>query len=353
MVTGKGSRRPWAGSFVVLGLVCALAVGLGVGLWLVPPPVPSDLAAGERPTTAAVSSQSFDDERTVRVAFDVAGRTPLITGARGVVTATSLTGPGQLTSGAVALWVEGRPVLALHTGVPLYRNLALGTRGADVAALNQELNRLGLLADGTGDSFTQATRAAWLEAQLRAGVPERSAELSLEKVMWLPAAETAVAEWSVTLGGPVPMDGVVGQVNGAPTQLNLSLPGGDELVEGERILVLFGQETRVIGLDPVTNPQFLAALANQVQFRDLMLQQGGPLEASGLIRLVSGIEAWRVPPTALFGIEGRLGCVEVAGRAVPVRILGSGMGASLVEANEPLSEVAVGAGLSLTECPRP
>jgi hypothetical protein len=329
-----------------------LAVGVGVGLLVVPAAVPLDLAAGARPTSAAVSGQVFDDERTVKATFEVSGRIPLVTGARGVVTGTALTGPGRLASGQVALWVDGLAVVALHTGTPFYRDLAVGARGPDVAGLNAELERLGLLAAGAGDLFSQATRAAWQELQTRAGSGERKAELTLDRVVWLPAVETTVALWSVVLGGPVPADGLLGQVDGVLTQIGLSLAAEGELVEGERVLRLYGLEIQVAGLEPVTDPAFLAAVAGTDEFHNLMLQPE-VRQASGQVRLVEGIAAWRVPPTALFGIEGRLGCVEAGGRAVPVRVLGSSMGASLVQAEEPLTEVAVGVGVSLTDCPRP
>jgi hypothetical protein len=70
--------------------------------------------------------------------------------------------------GDVVAEVSGRPVFAVPPGLPFYRNLAVGAKGADVAALRQYLEQAGHLTAGQGSEFN-ARILAGLRSLYQAG----------------------------------------------------------------------------------------------------------------------------------------------------------------------------------------
>jgi hypothetical protein len=74
-----------------------------------------------------------------------------------VVTRVEVSKGDVLTSGQLIAIVSGRPVFAVRTEFPLYRNLDLGDSGDDVRELNALLSSLGKASAGSA-TFTQSTR---------------------------------------------------------------------------------------------------------------------------------------------------------------------------------------------------
>jgi len=74
----------------------------------------------------------------------------------------------ELTEGAVALEVAGRPVLLLEGELPVYRDMRPGSSGDDVLQLEQALNRLGYLAVAD-DTWGPETGAAIQSLYAKAG----------------------------------------------------------------------------------------------------------------------------------------------------------------------------------------
>ena len=76
-----------------------------------------------------------------------------------VVTALPKKLGDPVAEGESVLEVSGRPVIALQSAVPLYRDILPGSSGADVKALQDALRRLGL-EPSTGSTFDGRTQAA-------------------------------------------------------------------------------------------------------------------------------------------------------------------------------------------------
>jgi hypothetical protein len=76
-----------------------------------------------------------------------------------VVTALPKKLGDPVAEGESVLEVSGRPVIALQSAVPLYRDILPGSSGADVKALQDSLRRLGL-EPSTGSTFDGRTQAA-------------------------------------------------------------------------------------------------------------------------------------------------------------------------------------------------
>lgn len=148
---------------------------------------------------------------------------------------TSIARRGRLRTGELLGTVSGVPILAFLTTIPFYRDLSLGDRGPDVAALERSLVDAGVLSSST-DVFNAQTASALdkLYGHLLADRPELQGRLLL--------ASTA----SVPPGSVIEqVDAGVGQVVTARTpllvlsrnagRLSCSVPGSVALSVGEHL----------------------------------------------------------------------------------------------------------------------
>ena len=329
--------------------MAALALGVSIGLVLVPPPPPAEMASSGQPTSVPVGTQAFADDRPVDATFRLGDATPLLVQTTGTVTG-SIDPATVLASGSVALSVDLRPVVALHTDVPLFRDLTVGDRGADVAALNQELSRLGR-AQSSSDEYSSATAQAWESLERDSGISPVTAGLSRADILWLPDTTAVLQTWSATPGTSVTAGGAVGEVRPRLLGVDLSLADGQSLVDGPRVLTLLGLSTPVDDLTAPLPGDFLGQIEATPDFAQL-LANAAPCKASGELVLQTPLTVVRVPPSAVFGVDGRQACLQSGNQALPVTIVGSGLGATLVVVPDPssLTEVAIGAAITATEC---
>lgn len=117
-------------------------------------------------------------------------------GDRPVVTAITTAGT-KVTTGTILARVAGRPLIAVVTDAPLYRDLTSGDRGPDVLGLEKALTASGLIgrADDTMDA---ATLAAWHRLD-DTGSADR---IRLDGIVAVPA-EGRAADVSATVGDQV------------------------------------------------------------------------------------------------------------------------------------------------------
>lgn len=154
------------------------AIGVAVGSTI---RSPADVEADRRPpsaspVTARVERKAlasnlvlrgtirYQDPLTVSLAGPVGGGDgPAPT--TQVVTRLAERG-AELTEGAVALTVSGRPVFVVQGAQPMYRPITLGAVGTDVAQMEAALARAGLdagPADGVADAAFMAAVSAWYQ----------------------------------------------------------------------------------------------------------------------------------------------------------------------------------------------
>lgn len=332
-------------SLALLIAPTTLAVGVAAGLLVRPAAAPADLLAASHVTSAPVASQLFEDARQPTVRFAIDPDTNLTTTHSGRLTETSCRVGVPIESGQVLARADDQPVVALATSLPLYRDLARGAKGNDVSALQTELARLGFDVSVTG-TFDRRTVVAVKALQKRMGTPKPSGALALADVVWLPQASVTPTGCKATVGatlGGDPLATVAGELR------RISFDRPASLAPGDRTLTLFGQ---TIGLpadaDGTDDPAFLAAVAGTREFA--AQRRDDAAEVSGDYRLATPLTAWKVPPSALFGLAQGRGCVQAGDEAVPVVVVGSGLGASLVQTDKELTEVRVGDGITLSEC---
>ncbi|MDR1387967.1 MAG: hypothetical protein LBJ44_10395 [Propionibacteriaceae bacterium] len=317
---------------------------------LVPPAPPADLDLAARPTTVPVARQEFTDDLVVEVVFQMGEAVPLVLRTSGVVTGP-LQSPAVLVSGRPALVVDLRPVVALHTGVPLFRDLAVGDRGGDVAALNQELARLGR-PNSSLDRFTAQTAQGWAELSRDCGIaPARGGALKLADVLWLPAVSVALESWSAVAGTSVGAGETVGGVRSGLSGVDLNFVNGRPLLEGPRTLTVFGLTTQIEDLSAGLPADFLRDLENSPDLTQIRSGSTTPV-TKGYLSLATPISVLRAPPAAIFAVSGNRACLQVDGRGRPVTLVGADLGGTLIvpDDEEPIAEVAFGAGVTLTGC---
>jgi hypothetical protein len=127
--------------------VCAAIAGasFALGAWVRSPDA-AVLAAKDQslPVFAAVESRAVTDD--VRIQGEVVGTQPVPVSVsapegaqRAIVTRVTAHQGDFLPNGALLGLVSDRPVFVFSTEVPLFRNLASGDRGSDVASLQKSL----------------------------------------------------------------------------------------------------------------------------------------------------------------------------------------------------------------------
>lgn len=343
-------RPTFSGTLLTLGIAAAAAAGAISATVLIPDRAPAALQSASALTETDTQVQDFTDQRTVEVKLSVTGPTPLSANASGVVTALR-TGAGlEVTSGTSPLAVSGTPILALHTTVPLYRDLESGDKGEDVRALQEELARLGydIATDGYyGWGTSEAVRL--LKDEI--GVTDPDCTLALADVVWLPAVSVTPTKWTATLGSTVTAGGSYGTVPGELTAVNLAT-APSSLAPGARTLTLWGQTTTVDEQNRATDPEFLAAIAATDDYAATVAADDAQ-KPTATLALAEPVAAVKVPPTALFAVDKASACVQSGEHAFPVTVVGSALGSSLVtfEAEAQIPEtVRLGAGITQTEC---
>ncbi|QPL04571.1 MULTISPECIES: peptidoglycan-binding domain-containing protein [Actinomyces] len=173
----SSERRRTVPRLLIAVLAVLVAVGLVAGTWAVArtiqSPAQRDAAAAPpsaAPVTTTVALGDLSDEITamasVTSAHTLTVPLSLASSGRSVVTRTPVRAGEALSAGAAALWVNGRPVLALPGTFPAYRDLVQGDAGDDVAQLQRALIALGysLTDDGqfgpvTADALSRLYRS--------------------------------------------------------------------------------------------------------------------------------------------------------------------------------------------------
>lgn len=199
---------------VIVGATAVLAVGALVASLFVKSPAQRAAEASPPPPsvlTATVEHKALTQSLVMR--GDVASPgsirvSGVLGGGEGPAIVTRLAAkPGQsVGNGQVLAEVAGRPIFALAGGVPAYRDIAVGTTGADAAQLRADLMALGFLTSGgAAEKFTTTDARGLLRFVTAAGyTPELDdaghAMLRLANTVFLPTLPATVAAVGATLG---------------------------------------------------------------------------------------------------------------------------------------------------------
>ncbi|MBM7820431.1 peptidoglycan hydrolase-like protein with peptidoglycan-binding domain [Cellulosimicrobium cellulans] len=324
----KHGRTAWATS--TLAALVLVATGVIAGVLLVPESTPASLLP---PATAEaslpVTTQELDDARQVAVTARLTEETTLMLGDSGRLRRSVCKPGATITSGSSPATVDDRPVLALATDVPLWRDLAPEMTGDDVASLQRELARLGFEVRPDGE-YGAATKAAVTALQKDAlDLARAPGTLAVASVLWLPAPSVTVTACAVQVGGSVG-DTELATVAGTLESLRITTVPQDA-VAGDRIVRLPGSEvTAPVGGDgAITDRAFLDAVRDTPAFRFSQSEESTePLSLDYL--LATPLEVSAVPPGSLYALSDGTGCVVADGTPRTVSVVSSSLGQTFV-----------------------
>ena len=308
---------------VCLALVAVAAAGAVAGALLLPERLPDSVATTATASTVKVSGQVYDGAHQVAATPQVATAQVLRTARAGVLTASSCEPGGVVASGGGAWAVDGQPLVGLATAVPLWRDLAVGAKGADVSGLQVELARLGyaVTVDGTYGASTR-TALVKLFSLVGASFPSNGT-LPLGWVVWLPSPEVAVASCPVRVGDPVGFGDTLAQAAGGLTALVLANPPGEGWVVGYQ-----GRTAAADANGVVADAEFLAAVEAGPEYRFYTSMGTGSIPL--VVSLTTPRDVLVVPPSSVVVAAPGSGCLVSGGQAVPVDIVASSLGQTMV-----------------------
>lgn len=335
---------------VVCALVLVTAAG-ALGFALRPAASPELLRPGAAETTAPVVAKDFDDTRRVQVRLIAADATALAAQAAGTLTASWCEDAGTITSGTIVWRVDALPLIALHTTVPLYRDLAHGDKGADVEALQAELARFGHLAPELVDgAYGWATSFAVQDLREAAGATRGERIAQRAEFVWLPSTEIPGVRCEITVGQQANPGAQLASAQGAIDRLEVeSMP--QNLTTGQRTLRLGSLTGPVSESGIVDDAAFLTELAADTKLVTAMRQDPEATMTADLA-LTEPHAGFTVPAGSLID-TGQAQCVQTENGTVLVTVLGSSLGTAVVAFPEDTTvpeTVMIGSAVTEADC---
>ena len=332
----------------VLAAAVLLGAGGMAGFLLRPSAAPAELQTAADLTSAPVGHEELTDERTVKISLKRSAAAPLLAGLAGRVTSTACRAGEPLESGRVVARIDATPLIALATSTPLFRDLAEGAKGDDVKALQRELARLGYPVTASG-TFDARTTAAVKKLKKKSGMDSPDGTVVAGQFLWLPAPSVVPDSCELVPGAFTAPGQSFAKVPAALTAIVVSaMPAG--VTPGPRLMRVFGVSGPLGDDGTATDPGFLAKVAVTREYRQAA-ESDKDAELTAVVTLKDPVRTLKVPPGAVFGVEGDSGCVQSEAKAYPVKIVGSRLGATLVTPREEApSRVALGASITLKSC---
>jgi peptidoglycan hydrolase-like protein with peptidoglycan-binding domain len=310
---------------LLVGIV-ALAAGALAGLRLADYPTPETLAPSEGPSTVAVEPRVFDDPRTASVLPITSEEVALASPAEGMVRTTECHVGEPISSGDVVAVVDNRPLVALALQSPPWRDLEVGDKGEDVKDLQGALVALGYEAPVTGAYDWEMGRAV-AKVWGKLGGPANQTAFPASQVLWLPQESVTPSECGAVVGHRIAVGDPLVRSGGSVEALRVTLPGdrypGARVASFDSLSVPVGEDGVIDDAGFVAafvgSPEFVAA-QEASDWRNLVAQTS----------LADPIDVVAVPPSALYTVNGATACVLDSGTALPVEIVASELGQTMV-----------------------
>jgi biotin carboxyl carrier protein len=317
----RDRHLPGLAAVVAVGALAPATLGLA---WAVSRAVASPLRADAAPAPLIlpVAPAMRDHATPVKVTVVPAAAREAKSAGPGLVTRVSVRVGQRVSVGDPVVAVNDRVRLAFSAPAPLWRDIAFGTRGADVARLQGFLTALGHQAGSTRGTATAATVAGIRALNRSLGYGASDGTLHRESLVWIGPEPLTVAEVAVRPGdtvgdgatllrGPAPAAAV------AVTEPDVFTPAGERYV----LAVGDAQAPYVTGSLRVEEREAVAAIARALR---------GQLEGSGVIRLAAPERVGTLPVSAIVTDgDGRM-CLfdSVAGAPIPVTPIGGSLSAA-------------------------
>ncbi|HIX00492.1 MAG TPA: peptidoglycan-binding protein, partial [Candidatus Nesterenkonia stercoripullorum] len=248
--------------------------------------------------------------------------------------------------------IDDRPIIGLHTSLPLYRDLTWGDKGTDVEALQKELVRLGHLDVSFVDGwYGWTTSHAVQRLRVANGAPEGGKKTRRSEFVWLPAGDVTGLACELNVGDEVAEGTAFATAEGAIERVEVaSMP--ESLTPGARTLTVNGVTGPASESGIVDDATFLARILDDEELV-AGLREDPEATVPGDLALADTIDSYTVPVGAIID-DGDERCVQVGAVARPVDVLGSALGSTVIvfpDADTPLPDtVAIGPALTETSC---
>lgn len=328
----------------VLGLViatCAVTLCLCLALAVSEHVRPAVLARPGRTSAVDLEALEYDDAATVSLTLTQDEEPTLTSPAAGRLTAFTCAAGQQLASGESIGSVDGMPITALATAIPLYRDLTDADTGEDVRALQQALTDLGypVRPDGQVGEYTRRLVTRLLDGP-------RATTLDVipaSRFLWLSASQVEVAQCLAHVGEHVETTTPLLRTPSTVSAAHLSgLPA--QPAPGDRLLTVPGIDSPLALGQARDIP---ADLLDSLGSADLSEAEPASTSRSGTASgesegkntqslqvrwtLATPLTVVSVPPSALYRLNEGQACLQSPqGEVYPVTLVGSQLGTSLV-----------------------
>jgi peptidoglycan hydrolase-like protein with peptidoglycan-binding domain len=327
-------RRRHGLVWLALGGAVAAAVGVGASLWLrkastEPAPAAGPVATAEVTRATLTATEEWDGTLGHGSPFTViaqstgASSEPGSESSSAASTVTRVVEQGATVKRGDELYrVNEQPVTLLLGKIPMYRDLAPGDSGPDVAQLEANLSKLGYKGFTADNQYAWSTAAAVRDWQEDTGA-EVTGVVSRASVVFLPNAGR-VDSLLVDAGDPVsPGTGVL-DITGTEQVASLEVDVDDrDMIEvGTRVTVALPDDTEIAGKvtslnvvepQPAEGVAAGAVPADPVAEVEVTLSERAPEEfIGGPVDVIVGVDEHKdvlnVPVNALLALaEGGFG----------------------------------------------
>ncbi len=330
-----------------LAACAALAVGLLVGTLAIPPLPPQSGTAAPTSRSVIAVERTFDASQTVSSVPTIADKIVVLTsGASGTVTSSACSSGSEVKTGDTPFTVNGRPLVAVASSVPLWRDLSVGTQGSDVRGLQDALVAAGYQTNASG-TYDRTTLASVRSLQSQASVAV-TGRIALGEVQWVPAAAGPIASCEAQIGGIVsPAQPLLTMGGGL---VAIAVPSAAGLLPDRPYVAVAGESTAPVPEDGrIVDPAFLTAVVNSQSYAEWIRDPNAGVALT--VRLADPLSAWGLSPSAVVLAGPDKGCVVTPeGRQVPVEVLASELGTVFVIPDDPITQVVIPASGMIDVC---
>lgn len=334
----------------------ALIVATAIGTWAVftvLEPAEDPLEAAEH-TYVKVAQGEAGASLSLNVVAEWKPVPMAVNQAAGVVTAVNVVAGDEVSQGSQLYSVNLRPVFVARGEVPAFRAISEGAEGADVVQMQALLADLGFYGgaqDGKSGAATVRAVKAW---QKSLGLPQTGV-VEVGDVIFAPTLPTRIAPNNEVLFRGAALAGGEDVANGLPVAPHFSIPA----TEGQAAMMPTGVRVEVTSPEGGT---WLGEIADQRRVAETStVEVGVNADAEGAslcgeecaqvpvtgqstlaARVVTTetVEGLVVPSAALVsGADGVVSVIDKKGTRIPVSVIASAKGMSVVE--------GVDAGLSV------
>lgn len=337
-------------SFVLVISASIFIFGFFIGNLAHPNPT-EDLKDAPEIRSAPLSRIIYKDPIEIKAKLGIEEIKFLAMNKSGMITDLKCKVDSPVENGKVFAEVNGEQIISLYSSYPFYRDLFEGDTGKDVKALRESLIKLGynVPADGSYDS---SISNALKKLKEDAGVGSGDENFYVSDFMWIPEENFFINSCNKQIGQQYLEGEIISESVPKIENIDFYVPSGHDL--GERELDIFTQ-TVSFKEGRLVDSSILELISTSEEYISYIKNSEKTNEISVLASLKYPIEAYQVPPSALFGIDNKNACVQSELSTHRVKILGSSLGSSIIQfenQNNIPREILLGSSITESLCPR-